>query len=298
MQPPGMGNLRNDNIFNSSRNSIDSSSSNSTSRTLLSTPTSSRNGSITSFADSSRKSSINSSCTSFADSSRKSSIWSNSSNISSRGLLNSSISSASSASSTSSGDHNDANSSNLVSRVFVSRVNRTMSLDDSSISEMPIHNHLLQVPIVLSARKHSLTVPFVPTHQSNIVHSKSGSLYIDNQSINGSNMNPGKDEKVLLGNGLHNPIWITPPTENDSCSNRKVYQAEDTKWRRENYPDFTEAAAYRTPRPPKKWYNCKCTLIPVLTCILSLFVLLLILGFVVYNETVIKKLPVRIHYKL
>jgi len=284
---------------------MNSDNSNSTSQELLingSSRSSSNNSSFSSLANSSRSGSINSSysnnssralvktsvasiSSNSSDDSRRAlvktsvtSISSNSSDDSRRALVKTSVTSMSSRSS----DDNDD-----IPSVFISRLARTLSLD-SSIPEMP-------------SRIQTMTVPFVPTHECHFIPGKYDSIDKDNHITKGLYMDRGKDDQVLLHDKLHNPIWIKPSTGSHTCLDKEACKSclgsSTLTVNPERRPDFTLNHSYRSPRKKPRRF-CKCGTITILTCIFSLFVMLLILGFVVYTETVIKKPTIRIHYKM
>lgn len=170
----------------------------------------------------------------------------------------------------SSGSSKNSSSSRALAKTSIVSITSLLAEDTDDSS------NLINMGSMSNGFVSRVTVPFVPTHGCNIVPGKTGSLYLDAYNTTKMYMDKGKDEKNCLNDKLHNPIWITPSTENHTCLKRETCQTGHCKCivgssspYPKRRPDFTLASAYRAPKPPQKWYQkcpCKCGTITILTC--------------------------------
>ncbi|CAL4233132.1 unnamed protein product [Meganyctiphanes norvegica] len=175
-----------------------------------------------------------------------------------------------------------------LNQIFVSRISRSLSLD-SSIPVMPSLDTSTMVPfapvyeMVTSSSKSTMPSMQQITEEKSISRSNSGAssdLYFP-----GDLGHKGKEDKLPLHGGLNNPIWVPPyicthqGTNGEMCYVCKK-DTDSSLEKRKQRPDFTVLNVYGPRAPPKK---CKCGTITTLTTCFSVFALVFIVTFVLYD---------------
>ncbi|CAL4081196.1 unnamed protein product [Meganyctiphanes norvegica] len=170
----------------------------------------------------------------------------------------------------------------------VSKLSKTLSLD-SSIPVMPSMNMSTVVPFVpvhemvtSSSKSYMPSAPHITEEKSN---SRSNSDDSCDLSFPDDLGHIGKEDKLPIHGGLKNPIWVPPYICTHQGNNGEMcYVCKDTDTslkRPEHRPDFTVLNIYGPRTPAKK---CKCGTITSLTTCFSVFFLVFIVAFVVYDN--------------
>ncbi|XP_066958296.1 uncharacterized protein [Macrobrachium rosenbergii] len=113
----------------------------------------------------------------------------------------------------------------------------------------------------------------------------------------------GADGKETRTGSLYEPYWHIPRAslwcQNKGCAYDSQH-CDDCNWKQKQEdtlstcssvnppPTFTALDNYRPVRPRQKWHQCSCGIIFAITTVFSLLVLLLIAGFIIYIEMVLK----------